>query len=373
MHVVRTLATGGTENIVRKLLAGLDPLHFTQSVCTVVPASCELPKDTVCLGLKADQPAFLVPRFVRSFHRERPDIVHSRNWATIEAVVAARLAGVSGIVHSEHGRDLATMANQPWRRRLLRRFAYARADRLFCVSEELREHYCHQLGLKRGTFSVIPNGVDTNHFRPCPETRSQLRTRLGIGTRTIVIGTVGRLDPIKDHSTLLRATEMARQAGIDLRLIIVGDGVRRTAIEQELKNSALSRLTTLVGEVQNVADWLNSLDIFVLSSISEGMSNTLLEAMATGGAAIATAVGGNRELIENGHSGLLVPPQQPDALGRAIVELAQSNDRRKLLGNNARARIISKFSIDRMLHQYELLYSELSKPRATRLAEPARA
>src|SRR5271157_4889408 len=100
MHVVRTLATGGTENIVRRLMAGLDPDRFEQSVCTVVPAPGVQGLRTVCLGVQPNQPAFLVPRFLRSFYRERPDIVHSRNWATIEAVLAARLTGVRGIVHS---------------------------------------------------------------------------------------------------------------------------------------------------------------------------------------------------------------------------------------------------------------------------------
>lgn len=374
MHVVRTLATGGTENIVRKLVASLDPHRFHQSVCTVVPAQAQLPPNTVCLGLDHKQAAFLVPRFYGVFRRERPDVVHSRNWGTIEAVIAAKLARVAGVVHSEHGRDLGTMADQPWRRRFLRRFAYARADRVFCVSKELRSYYCDQLGMSADTFSVIPNGVDTDEFRPCPRTRSEIRAKLGVGESTIVAGTVGRLDPVKDHLTLLRAAELTRRAGVDLRLVIVGDGVQRTAIEHELsQNPGLARLTTLVGDVRNVAEWLNSLDVFVLSSISEGMSNTLLEAMATGIPLVATAVGGNQELVEHGDSGLLVEAGHPGPLAARITELANNQERRLLLGNNARTRVVARFSIQHMLQQYEQLYSELMKPRAIRSAAAARA
>jgi sugar transferase (PEP-CTERM/EpsH1 system associated) len=371
MHVVRTLATGGTENIVRKLLAHLDPSRFHQSVCTVVAADGESPFNATSLGLKPTKAAFLVPHFFRVFRRERPDVVHSRNWATIEAVIAAKLARVEGVVHSEHGRDLATMGPQPWRRRFLRSFAYARADRVFCVSEELREYYSEQLGWRPDSFSVISNGVDTEEFRPCPRTRLEMRAKLGAGPSTIIVGTVGRLDPVKDHMVLVRAAESARQQGLDLRLVIVGDGPHRASIERELSRSTqLARSTTLAGDVRNVPEWLNAFDIFVLPSISEGMSNTLLEAMATGIAPIATAVGGNRELIEHGQCGLLSPPGDPNALGNLILDLAQNQDRRLHLGSQARARVVSKFGLVHMLEQYEQMYGELIQPRALELTAP---
>jgi sugar transferase (PEP-CTERM/EpsH1 system associated) len=374
MHVVRTLATGGTENIVRRLLTGLDPDRFEQSVCTVVPASGVQGMRTICLGLQPNQPAYLMPRFIRTFYRARPDIVHSRNWATIEAVLAARLTGVSAIVHSEHGRDLETMGAQPLRRRVFRRLSYARADRVFCVSEELREYYCDQLGLPGRAFSVIANGVDVEQFRPSDRARGEMRAKLGAGPSTIVVGTVGRLDPVKDHVTLLRAAEIALSRGVDLQLVIVGEGTQRTTIERALaEKPELAQRTSLLGDVRNVAEWLNALDIFVLSSLSEGMSNTLLEAMAVGVAAIATAVGGNRELIEDGSSGLLVPTGKPDALGNLLVNLAADQRRRRELGNNARARVVSRFSMDRMLKQYDDMYCDLLKQASVRSPAPARA
>jgi sugar transferase (PEP-CTERM/EpsH1 system associated) len=374
MHVVRTLATGGTENIVRQLLAGLDPDRFQQSVCTVVPAPDLQPPDTICLRLNADQSAFLLPRFLRVFLRTRPDIVHSRNWATIEAAMAARLARIGGIVHSEHGRDLRTAGPQPWRRSFLRRLSYAQADAVFCVSEELREHYVKQLRLPSSSFSVIPNGVDVEQFRPNPEVRSAMRAKLGVGPGTIVVGTVGRLDPIKDHLTLLRAVEIAIDRGADLRLVIVGDGSQRIVVEQALNQKAeLARLTVMTGNVSNVAEWLNSFDIFVLPSLSEGMSNTVLEAMATAVASIATAVGGNCELIQHGSSGFLVQPGNPEIICNLLLGLAGNEALRREVGANARLRVISQFSIDRMLKNYDEMYCELVMPRSVRWRMPARA
>jgi len=363
MHVVRTLATGGTESVVRRLLSGLDPDRFQQSLCTLISAPGFQPPDTICLDRTAGEPAFLVPQLTRIFARERPDIVHSRNWATIESVIAAKLARVSVVVHSEHGRDLNTMGRQPWRRRVLRRVSYACADRVFCVSQELKDYYSREIGLPSRSFEVIPNGVDVERYRPDQQARAERRAALGAGPGTTVVGTVSRLDPVKDHSTLLQAAEMALKSGVDLRLVIVGDGTQRAALEKELASKLnLSRRTLFAGEVRNVADWLNSFDVFVLPSLSEGMSNTLLEAMAVGVAPIATAVGGNPEVVEHGHSGLLVRPGDAKEICDHLVRLATADEWRRDLGGNARQRIVARFSIERMLEQYEEMYCQLMKP-----------
>jgi sugar transferase (PEP-CTERM/EpsH1 system associated) len=328
----------------------------------------------ISLGRAPDSPAFLLPQFTRLFLRERPDIVHSRNWATIEAIFAARLAHVGAVVHSEHGRDLRTIGPQPWRRRFFRRFSYARATRVFCVSEELREYYSRQLGLKSTFLDVIPNGVDVAQFCPNAQARVEKRARLGARANSIVVGTVGRLDPIKDHATLVSATGMALDQNADLRLVIVGGGEQRIALERLLVgNPDLARLTTLVGEAQDVADWLNAFDIFVLPSLSEGMSNTLLEAMAVGVAPIATEVGGNPEIVEPGHSGMLARPGDAQGLCRFIVQLASSYELRCEMGRNARARVVKRFSLERMLKRYEAMYCELVRPKTVPVPTPARA
>ena len=365
MQIVRTLATGGTETVVRRLVLGLDPSRFHQTICTFVEAPGAQPPGTICLGRAPNEAAFLVPQLAQLFRRERPDIVHSRNWATIEAVLAAKLAGIHVVIHSEHGRDVNTLGRQPWRRRLLRRISYACADRVFCVSEELREHYCEQLAINSRSLDVIPNGVDVERFFPNPKERLERRARLGVAPGTLVVGSVGRLDPVKDYVTLIRAADAALVKGVDLRLIIVGDGPQRIALETELRGRpGLAQRTVLVGEVNNVASWLNVFDIFVLPSLTEGMSNTLLEAMAVGIAPIATSIGGNKEVVEDGRSGLLVKPRDADGISDFLVQLSRDDERRRQLGSNAREHVVKHFSIDRMLRRYEEMYSGLMQLRS---------
>lgn len=373
MHVIGTLATGGTENGIRKLLSSLDPVRFEQKVCMLRQAPGLIPAGTICIGRTPDRFTFLVPRLRRVFARERPDIVHSRNWPTIEAIAAAKLSAVPAIVHSEHGRDLEYLDAAPFRRRWLRRLSYAWADRLFCVSEELKRYYCKELAWKPNDMHVIPNGVDVEHFRPNARTRQQIRARLEAAEGTIVVGTVGRLDPIKDHRTLLRAAEMALARGMDLRLAIVGDGVERARLEQALaRTTNLARSTVLVGNSTNVADWLNGFDVFVLPSLAEGMSNTLLEAMAVGVVPIATAVGGNPEVIEEGRSGLLVAPKDAERISRLLLELAGQKEWRNRLRVNARQRVISQFSLERMVERYTELYCQLMEARQQSARVPHR-
>jgi sugar transferase (PEP-CTERM/EpsH1 system associated) len=362
MHVVRTMDTGGMENVVRKILSALDSNRFQQTVCTIVTNSEPCSFDVLSLGRDPNRGAFLMPELTRIFARVRPDIVHSRNWSAIEAIPAAKLARVPAVVHSEHGRDLQTMGRQPWRRRALRRLCFSMADHVFCVSRELNDYYGRALGLSPDSLDVIPNGVDLEWFGPDPEVRREMRQKLGVGPDVLVVGTVGRLDPVKGHSTLLRAAELALRSGLTAHFVIVGDGPLRATLENQLASSSeLARCTHLVGHARNVAEWLNSFDVFVLPSLSEGLSNCLLEAMAVGLAPVATNVGGNCEVVVNEESGLLVSPEDPEAICKCLVRLAQAPDWRRQLGFNARSRVEARFSLQRMLARYEQMYSRLAE------------
>src|SRR5262249_6178418 len=188
----------GPELALRKIVAGLDAERFEHIICTVAPVPAnELTTDVrfVSLERNGKKTGLLVNDLTRLFLREKPDIIHSRNWGAIEAVLAGRLARVPRVIHSEHGRDINTMNGDPLRRRVFRRFCYALSNEVFAVSRELREHYARQVGLSPNKISVIPNGVDLNRFRPDPSTRSRLRAELGAAEQEIVLGTVGRLDP----------------------------------------------------------------------------------------------------------------------------------------------------------------------------------
>lgn len=359
MHVLYSLGTGGTEMVLRKLVSGLNPEKFESIVVSIVPLDgTERIPGVRSMSLQRDRrPGFLVPQLVQLFRRETPDVVHSRNWGAIEAVIAARLARVPRCVHSEHGRDINTMNGDPWRRRLFRRLCYAMADEVFAVSNELRDHYAQQTGMSAERIRVIPNGVDSCHFRPKPKP-SSLRAQLGIPEGVLLLGTVGRLDPVKDHTTLLTAAETLLRDGIELRVVLVGKGPEHNRLRERIAgNKLLQYRVIFAGEVSHPEDWLAALDIYVLPSRSEGMSNSLLEAMASGLPCVATRVGSNSDLVEEGRSGFLVEAGDAASMARRLEQLAASPTLRQEFGEQARRRAKTEFSLRSMIDNYARLYA----------------
>jgi sugar transferase (PEP-CTERM/EpsH1 system associated) len=363
MHVIDSLGMGGTEEGVRKLLAGLDPSAFEQTVCTVAPSpevDAKSGSRVISLGRSNGERKLLVGKMKAVFERERPHVVHSRNWGAIEAVVAARMAGVGTVVHSEHGLELPTYRRQPWRRNVIRRLCFTWADRVFAVSGTLRTYYAQQLWMAESRMGVIANGVDTEKFRRQEEIRRITRRKLGADADTLVIGTVGRLDPVKDHRTVFQAVDSFLTMALPVQLVIVGEGPERRALEAEIQaRTSLARRTSFVGETSNIVSQLNSFDIFVLPSLAEGMSNALLEAMSVGVACVATRVGGNSELVEEGSSGLLFEAGDWKMLAAHLKTLALDPELRRDLGRRARRRVENCFSLDRMLSQYAHMYEGL--------------
>lgn len=378
-HIVRGLWSGGTERALLRVVSDLDPDRFEHTICTLVGHSLDPMGRAriVNMGRSLEARGLLLPALMRVFLREKPHIVHSRNWATIEAVPAAHLAGVPAVVHSEHGRDMEAIVNgQPWRRRVLRRWCFGWANRVFAVSQELRDYYVVQLGVPASLIEVIPNGVDTGQFWPDPEARRVMRARLGVADRTLLVGSVGRLVPIKDYPTLFRAADQLAAEGMDLRVALVGpSGCAPHDGQKDLQQglASLPRLAERVifpGESDEVANWLNAFDAFVLPSLSEGMSNTVLEAMATGLPVIATRVGSNPDIIEDGTSGILFEPRDAAALAGHLRALAASPELRRRLGLQARARVERSFSQADMTQRYATLYSEVLRGKG-RAIEPA--
>lgn len=363
IHVVDGFGTGGIEEGIRKLLSGLDPRTFEQIVCTVAPypeTDSRTGNRVISLGRSCAGRRLLVGKLKRVFNRERPDIVHSRNWGAIEAIVAARMAGVRAVVHSEHGLELSTYRRQPWRRNVIRQICFAWADRVFAVSQALKAYYRQQLWIAENRMGVIPNGVDTEKYCPCEGTRLTARQKLGAGPDTLVIGTVGRLDPVKDHGTLFRAVDLVLASGLSVQLVIVGDGPERKALEADIQvRKATAERTVFVGEASDIPSQLNSFDVFVLPSRAEGMSNALLEAMSVGTACVVTRVGGNPELVEEGLSGLLFEPGDAATLATHLRFLALNPQFRQSLASNARRRVEDHFSLRRMLSNYAHLYEEV--------------
>ena len=225
--------------------------------------------------------------------------------------MAARLARVPHVVHGEHG----TMEVRP-RNLRMQRWLWPRTDGVLSVSSRLAERMAAQVGFDLARIRVIPNGVDTGRFTPA--SRDSARAAFGLTADDVVIGTAGRLVPVKDQATLIGSLAALRSKGLRFTCVIAGDGPLHEALTAQSAAAGLADSVRFLGARNDIERVLAACDIFVLSSVSEGMSNTILEAMATGLPVVATRVGGADELVEEGTSGLLVSPQAPQALAGAL-------------------------------------------------------
>jgi sugar transferase (PEP-CTERM/EpsH1 system associated) len=301
-------------------------------------------------------------RLVRLFRELRPDIVHTRNLAALEATVPAWLAGVPRRVHGEHGRDARDPDGRNRRMRWVRRAYSPFVSHYVALSRELAAYLTDAVGISPGRVTRICNGVDTLVFRPKGPTH---RPPAGwpFDPRCWVIGTVGRLDPVKGTEVLVQAFgEAVRrqpQARSHLRLVIVGDGPERPAIERALAEQGVADLAWLPGSRSDIPELMGAMDCFVLPSLGEGISNTILEAMACGLPVVATRVGGNAELVSEGVTGELVEPQSAAALADAMVRLADDRPLALRYGEAGRARAVREFSVNAMVDSYARLYKEL--------------
>ncbi len=367
MHVVNSLGTGGLENGLVNIISGTDPARFEHVVCAIRGLGANAERldaertKIVSLARPGRPSRFQTPALVRVIRQCAPDIVHSRNWAAIEAVVAARLARAPSVVHSEHGFEANEAAGEPARRRYFRRIAYELADRVLAVSYQLRSLHAARTGFSAQKMAVIHNGVDARRFHPDAESRARIRADLRLGPTDICIGSVGNLLPVKDHMTLLKGLEQIGANGAKWRLLIIGEGSERPALKTFVDaHPDWAQNVCFLGSTTRVPDLLRGMDIFVLPSIAEGLCNALLEAMASGLPVVATAVGGNVEIVNHGQSGLLFPAGDVSALARDLIRLSAEPQLRAALGQGAIARVRTDFSLDAMIRAYERMYSEMA-------------
>jgi sugar transferase (PEP-CTERM/EpsH1 system associated) len=348
---------------ILKLMAGLGSEKFEHRLCTTRKydedfVSAYGLKDVLDVAAGSGEGLqFPLFRLKKIFQRYRPHIVHTRNWGALEAVPAARLAGVPVVIHSEHGYEIDNIARLPMRRRLFRKMAYGMANVIFTVTRELRDYHAMQSWTPPDKIRVLYNGVDTNRFAPNLQSRTRVRKELGIAESTWVIGSVGRLVPVKDYVTLLRAADQLIARGGDVLVLLVGSGPELDSLKQQVSESiGLRGRVHFLGACDQVPDTLNAMDVFVLPSLGEGMSNTILEGMASGLPIVATNVGGNPEVVVDRHSGFLFKPGDATGLAQALDSLSKNPEISLKLGIAARERAVTKFSIKSMMEQYRDLY-----------------
>lgn len=376
VHVVHRFDTGGMENGLVNLVNLLPADRFRHTIVPLTDAGRMTTRVTNPevrihpLGLRPGPLAFALPKLWRLFRCLRPSIVHTRNVGTLEAQIAALLAGVPVRIHGEHGWEMHDLVGSNVSllrtRKLLRHLVHAQV----ALSKPTFDYLRERVGVPATQLKSICNGVETGRFRP-PKiegaTLPEHMTCARDNEKPVVIGYVGRLADVKNPLLLVDAFEQlrARLRSFDdhpvrpVRLRFIGAGPLSHALHERVQLSPVRDDIELVGARDDIAECMRDLDVYALPSLAEGISNTLLEAMATGLPCVATLVGGNPELIEDGISGILVPAGDAQALMEALSRYTRNAELRRLHGGRARARAVERFGIDRMVAEYDALYTTL--------------
>ena len=361
-------AIGGSERFIRRLLTGLEPEAFKVDVIQLADAP--------------DSPAAM-PAGARAepvCHPVGP--VYGRAGRTLWKRLRPKVAAGSwDIVHSQHeksdllcallprGRNgprwISSRRDSGFQRSAAVKAAFRlldhRFDRLVAPSRSILDDLARRGRVPEKRLRLIPNGVDTARFAPpSPDARALGRARLGLAPDQFALGCVARMVPVKRHRDLIEALARLSGSRPGLRLVLIGDGPLEQALRAEAQRVGVGPLVHFLGRRQDVDTLLPLLDAFVLCSATEGMSNALLEAMAAGLPVVATAVGGNTEVVLDGQSGLLAPPAAPERLAAAIDRLVADPSASHAMGCRGRAHVERKFSDVAMIAAWRELYRELA-------------
>ena len=359
-HIVYRFAIGGLENGVVNLVNNLPAQRFRHMIISLTEVTdlanrVQNPEVTFhALGKREGLNPGVYFRLWRLLRQLRPDIVHTRNLGTLDCQLPALLAGVRCRIHGEHGRDVRDLERTNLRHLLVRRAFRPLVGRYVSLSMDIDSWLKNEVGVPAQRVVQIYNGVDTDRFKPVSRNP---------GGGVFTIGTVGRLQGEKAPLTLIEAFAMLCSSRLptkkmEIRLIMAGDGPLRSEVERKIKELGIESKVWLTGSRDDVAALMHDFDVFVLPSLTEGVSNTILEAMSSGLPVVATRVGGNPELVAEGQTGMLVAPADPDAMADAMAAYAGNPSLVAAHGAAARRRVLERFSLDAMVSGYQTLYEQ---------------
>lgn len=368
-HIVYRFDTGGLENGVVNLINHMPEQayrHAVIAITEVAPAFAQRVRrpgvEFISLHKPPGHGSAAWPELARVLRKLKPAVVHTRNLAALEMQPVAWWVRVPARIHGEHGRDVedldGTSRKHQWIRRLYRPFVH----RTIALSRDLEGYLLDKVGQSRGSVVQIYNGVDADRFRPPPSlVRAPLEGSPFNDPSLWVVGTVGRLQTVKAQTVLTRAFVQALQsepqATVHWRLIVVGSGPLRAEAEAIVNAAGLHDRVWFAGERNDVPDVMRSLSCFALPSLAEGISNTILEALATGIPVVATDVGGNPELVQSGVTGVIVRAGDPVSMAEGLLRTAVDSGSQRW-GVAGRAEVERRFSLRAMVEAYQAVYDD---------------
>lgn len=361
VHLVSSLNVGGQEMVILSLVGAMDRARFRSRVLCLHDRGPLAPRveamgiPVEVIGGEGVGMIATARRLARRLRALRPDVLHTHNPSPHQVgALARRLAPVPVLIHTKHGRNFFGRRLEQWAERVAGRWS----DLVVPVSRDAAEVARADDRVPAHRIRVIHNGVTlgTVPARPRP------------GATGMHAVHVARLNEIKDQSTLLAAARLVADRRPAFRLDIVGDGPLGEALRAEAEALGLGAVVSFHGLQADVRPFLAAADLFVLSSTSEGIAITLLEAMGAGLPVVATDVGGNREVVVPDETGMLVPPRDPAAMADAIIALLDDPARAIAMGHAGRARVEDEFNLARTVAAYESAYLELLAAKGRRAA-----
>lgn len=368
LHVVFRFDTGGLENGVVNLINHMPAHAYRHAVLALTEVTDFreriLRRDVEFISLRKPpgHGVWQYPKLFKLFRRLRPAIVHSRNLAALEAQVPAWAAGVPVRIHGEHGLDMADLDGSNVTYQRVRRFYKPFVQHYIALSRDLADYLADKVRVPPINVTQVYNGVDTDRFYPASNGPQPIAGCPFNPAHHWLVGTVGRMQSVKDPVMLahafVQALTLSPELQTRMRLIMVGEGPLRAQAQAVLDAAGLGALAWLPGERSDVSDIMRGLHAFALPSLGEGISNTILEAMASSLPVVATAVGGNPDLVVPGQTGYLVPPGHQQAMALRLVALASSPERARSLGQAGRQRVQAAFSMQAMVSSYQRVYDQ---------------
>ncbi len=371
VHIIFRLGVGGLENGLVNLINQTPSDRYRHCIICVKDATDFRDRirrsdvEVFTLGKKEGLDWMMFLRLYRLLRQIQPALVHTRNLATIECQLPVFLAGIRYRVHGEHGWDVFDPHGENTKYQRLRRVFKPLVKHYIPLSKELERYLRHKIKVPENKITRICNGVDTEIFFPPKQGKEIVAGCPFTSKKHVVIGTVGRMHGVKDQLTLVKAfahlIEQDPSLKERLRLMLIGDGPLRDQANRILEKANLTALAWVPGERNDIPQILRGMDIFVLPSLAEGVSNTILEAMATGLPVVATDVGGNPDIVSHGNTGLLIPKADPIEMAKAITRYLENLQLIKQHGGNGFKSIQDGFSLFAMVNRYLTVYDNVIK------------
>lgn len=368
LHVVYRFDTGGLENGVVNLINHMPSHAYRHAVLALTEVTDFRQRiqrndvEFISLRKPPGHGVWQYPKLFKLFRQLRPAIVHSRNLAALEVQAAAWAAGVPVRIHGEHGRDMEDLDGNNLTYQRVRRFYKPFVNHYMALSNDLADYLVNKVRVPQEKITQACNGVDTERFHPDPVAPQHIADCPFDPAQHWLVGTVGRMQTVKDQTMLAQAFVQALALAPELkqrvRLIMVGEGPLRAQVQDILDAAGFGSLAWLPGERSDVPDIMRGLHAFALPSLGEGISNTILEAMASALPVVATAVGGNADLVDHGQTGYIVSPSNPQTMALRLVELASSPEQARSMGQAGRQRVEATFSMQAMVSTYQRVYDQ---------------